>query len=129
MIIKCVSCLRKHLSLMKSFMKESMDGHGEGGTPDHRIDVEGQINNAQQHAAMIDVDFTLKLRFFRRSLMDRKFKNITFEDMQKVDVFYYYTDVFDGEEISEQIKNKYDSFEKAPVFSNIGTVTCGCKKK
>jgi len=132
MYIICSKCLRKHLALAKSFMREVLDGHGEGANPDHRPDIEGEITNAEEHASMIDPEFTLKLRFFRRTLQQRKFMPCA-EDMETIDMFYYITDKYDGAEVNEKYLSLYSAFKKADTVSNVFASStsggCGCSDK
>lgn len=127
---KCVNCLRKHLAACKSFMREVLDGHGEGGVPDHRIDIEGELVNAEYHAELIDDTFMRKLRRWRRDLQNQRYKP-TEEDMSKVDVFYYVTDKFEGYEVDALIYGLYENFEQAEPSSDITSTVlkkgCGCK--
>jgi len=91
--IRCPRCLQKHLALCKSFCREAMDGHGEGGVPDHRIDIEGELSNAEMHASVIDAVFTLKVRRLRRDMQARKFSPEE-GDLAALDTLYLYADVF-----------------------------------
>lgn len=129
---KCVNCLRKHLSACKSFMREVLDGHGKGGVPDHRIDIEGELVNAEYHAELIDETFMRKLRMWRRELQNRRFTPKE-EDLGTIDVFYYVTDSFDGYEVDELIFGLYSNLEESEITSNITsnlpTKGCGCNKK
>lgn len=129
---KCVECLRKHLATCKSFMREVLDGHGEGGVPDHRIDIEGELVNAEYHATLINDTFMRKLRRWRRDLQSRKYKP-TEEDLTKADIFYYVTDKFDGNEVDELIYGLYEKFEQSEIVSDITSALpkkgCGCKQR
>jgi hypothetical protein len=60
----CLPCLRKHLAQAISYAKEIANGHGKGSALDHRPDLEGEIGNAEQHAAALGIDG------YRRSLRD-----------------------------------------------------------
>lgn len=60
----CLPCLRKHLAQAISYAKEIANGHGKGATLDHRPDLEGEIGNAEQHAAALGIEG------YRRSLRD-----------------------------------------------------------
>lgn len=51
--MNCVECLRKHISGALSYAKEVMNGHGADAELDHRADLEGEIKNAEDHAAQI----------------------------------------------------------------------------
>lgn len=128
---RCVECLRKHLAACKSFMKEVLDGHGEGGVPDHRIDIEGELVNAEYHAELIDDTFMRKLRRWRRDLQERRFKPNE-EDFRKVDVFYYVTDKFEGYDVDELIWGLYVDFEQSEIISDVTSSLpkkgCGCKQ-
>lgn len=45
----CQQCVRKHLANAISYAKEILSGHGEGGDPDHRPDLLGELGNAEHH--------------------------------------------------------------------------------
>lgn len=47
--MNCVQCVRKHLANALSYAKEVLAGHGEGGDPDHRPDLLGELGNAEHH--------------------------------------------------------------------------------
>lgn len=130
--MKCINCLRKHLAVMKSFMREVIDGHGEGANPDHRINIEGEIVNAEYHASLIDNVFMRKLRTYRRKLMTKRFK-VDISDLDIIDAFYYYTDKFDGYDVDNKYVKIIDDIKLADEVSNISASTlkngCGCNKK
>jgi hypothetical protein len=113
-------------------MREVLDGHGEGGVPDHRIDIEGELVNAEYHAELIDETFMRKLRMWRRELQNRRFTPKE-EDLGTIDVFYYVTDSFDGYEVDELIFGLYSNLEESEttsnITSNLPTKGCGCNKK
>ena len=128
--MKCIVCLRKHLALFNSYAKEVLNGHGQGANPDHRIDLQGQINNAQYHASMIDEDLCRKIRCVRRSLIKKKFK-VNEQDMKVIEAFYYYLDKFDNQEVEEKYVDIVNSIEIAPKLSDITNINnvCGCQSK
>lgn len=51
--MNCVQCVRKHIAYAISYAKEVIGGHGEGGDPDHRPDMLGELGNAEHHLACI----------------------------------------------------------------------------
>ena len=128
---RCISCLKKHLSLCKSFMRQVLDGHGQGGIPDHRIDIQGQIANAEYHSQLIDQVYLLKVRYFRRKLQQNRFVPVE-QDLKTIDTLYYYTDKLQGYQIDESIINDYNLLnktqEKSQVTSSKIVQGCGCNK-
>lgn len=68
----CVDCLRKHLSSALAYGKEILKGHGAGGHPDHRVDFQGEIVNAEAHATFLDTNFAQRIRVLRKSF-EREF--------------------------------------------------------
>lgn len=132
--IKCPSCLQKHISLCKSYVREVLDGHSKGGIPDHRDDIAGELANAEYHASTIDKTFTLKLRYFRREMQNKHF----IPDGSELNILYilfHYSDTFiaDGETVSDEIKEQYEALPMARDLSNVTASIdkggCGCKNK
>lgn len=69
----CVACFRKHVAAALSFAKEVMGGHGEGSPLDHRVDLAGEIGNAEQHAREMTVPgYAAALRELRHGLEGRR---------------------------------------------------------
>lgn len=67
--MNCVECLRKHISGALSYAKEVMNGHGIDAELDHRADLEGEIKNAEDHAAQIaNGNYVEPLRSLRHKL-------------------------------------------------------------
>lgn len=130
--IKCPKCLQKHLALCRSYAKEVIDGHGDGAYPDHRIDIEGEIINAEMHASLIDEEFTTKIRYLRRTLQEKKFMPDA-ETLDTLNTLYWYADTFSSIEVSLEIKDKYNSLKAADTISNIMSSLakngCGCQGK
>ena len=127
--MKCIVCLRKHLALFKSYGNEVLNGHGEDSSnPDHRIDLEGEITNAEYHASKIDEEICLKIRHFRRCLIQKKF-NINKNDLDIVEAIYYYLDSLEGLQVNEKYINIFSNIEMAPKSSDITKIDniCGCQ--
>ena len=112
-------------------MRQVLDGHGQGGIPDHRIDIQGQLANAEYHSQLIDNNFLLKVRYFRRKLQQNRFVPLE-QDLKIVDTLYYYSDAFQGLEVDESIVNDYNQLNKTQQKSQITSSKiiqgCGCNK-
>ena len=67
----CLECLQKHLAGALSYAKEVMEGHGEGSALDHRIDLLGEMVNAEHHLELLDGALLMDLRALRRGLQGR----------------------------------------------------------
>ena len=52
--MKCLQCVTKHLAAALSYGKEIMGNHGQGEDLDHRIDMQGELANAEHHLAVLD---------------------------------------------------------------------------
>lgn len=130
--IKCVKCLQKHLALCRSFAREVLDGHGEGAYPDHRIDIEGELANAESHASVIDSEFTTKIRHLRRKLQKVRFMPDE-ETMDILNTLYLYSDSFSSLDVPDDIRDKYNALESTDIVSNIlssiAKQGCGCQNK
>lgn len=72
----CVRCFRKHVAAALSYAKEVLSGHGEGGEPDHRADLEGELAGAEAHAAVMDLvpGYAPALRELRHALEGRAWR-------------------------------------------------------
>lgn len=129
--VKCVKCLQKHLALCKSFAREVLDGHGEGGDPDHRDDMDGEITNAEMHASMIDEEMQLKIRMLRRQMQARRFRPEA-SDLDALSVMYHYCDAYSGLEVDDQIRDAFRDLPSAEKVSNVFSADssqgCGCRK-
>ena len=64
----CLQCVRKHLANAISYAKEVLAGHGEGGDPDHRPDLLGELGNAEHHLSVNEqyIDFRDNVLNLRR---------------------------------------------------------------
>lgn len=68
----CQQCVRKHIANAISYAKEVLSGHGDGGDPDHRPDLLGELGNAEHHLQ----DGTEQQRLFEQVLaVRRKFED------------------------------------------------------
>lgn len=127
--IKCVKCLQKHLALAKSYAREVLDGHGAGGVPDHRDDIEGEITNAEVHASLIDKGMQLRIRNVRREMQARRFVPVE-QDLESISVLYHYADKFHGLEVPEDVSAAYRALDATDITSNVTSVSpkkgCGC---
>ena len=63
--MKCKDCVLKHLAAAISYAKEILDGHGKGGTPDHRPDYLGELVNAEHHLEVMSRDLMEKVSVMR----------------------------------------------------------------
>ena len=130
--IKCTYCLQKHLALCKSYMREVLDGHGEGGNPDHRDDIDGELTNAELHASVIDETMTLKIRHLRRLLQARRFVPSP-EDMDALSAMYHHCDIFHGIQPDAETEEAYEALPMAETKSDVTSPRpesgCGCSKK
>jgi hypothetical protein len=52
--MKCLQCVTKHLAAALSYGKEIMGNHGQGEDLDHRIDMQGELANAEHHLAVLN---------------------------------------------------------------------------
>lgn len=66
--MKCYECVLKHLSKALSYGKEVMSGHDRSNVLDHRIDLLGEIGNAEDHLKLIDDGLFDKVKAFRADL-------------------------------------------------------------
>lgn len=87
-------------------MRQVLDGHDFKGYPNHIIDLEGELTNAEYHAEFIDIDFMKKLRYWRKMLQNRRFIPVE-ADMIMIDVFYYMADKYLGFEVDSLICDIY----------------------
>ena len=63
--MKCRDCVLKHLAGAISYAKEILDGHGKGGTPDHRPDYLGELVNAEHHLELLSKEILEKVSALR----------------------------------------------------------------
>lgn len=83
----CFECVLKHLAGALSYCKQVISGHNRGADLDHRIDVLGQIKNAQDHLELIDYKLFRKISDFRKQLQDKMIQ-VNEEDMQFIRNLY-----------------------------------------
>jgi len=129
--VVCVKCLQKHLALAKSYAREVLDGHGAGGVPDHRDDMDGEIANAEMHASLIDQGMQLRIRNVRRQMQHRLFVPEA-GDLEALSVLYHYADVFNGFPVDDETKAAYEAMDATDITSNVYSAApksgCGCHK-
>ena len=129
--LKCVKCLQKHLALAKSYAREVLDGHGAGGVPDHRDDIEGEVTNAEVHASLIDQGLQLRIRNVRRSMQARRFVPVE-SDMDDLSTLYHYADRFNGLDVAADVVGAYEALDSTDITSNVTSASpkkgCGCHK-
>ena len=63
--MRCRDCALKHIAAAISYAKEILDGHGKGGTPDHRPDYLGELVNAEHHLELLSRDAMEKVSAMR----------------------------------------------------------------
>ena len=63
--MRCRDCVLKHIAAAISYAKEILDGHGKGGTPDHRPDYLGELVNAEHHLELLSRDTMEKVSAMR----------------------------------------------------------------
>lgn len=118
--------IKKYLSLTYSFMLQVKNGHGKNANPDHRIDVEGYLSEAQIAIAFRYDNIAKKVRTIRRDLMNKDFE-IDLIDLEKIQALYYY--------FHDNPQQKYitiiNNIPQADNISDIYKITrpdCGCSK-
>lgn len=138
-----LSCFRKHISLAASYARECSKngGHGKGGKPDHRVDLSGELINAEMHASIFDMGLTLRLRHLRRKLQNKRFSPDP-EDVELLSTFWFASFFLEGgpEKIKEiavtdpqlalLVTAKFKEFTqlpKAPENSDV-TLSCHCRQ-
>ena len=138
-----LSCFRKHIALAASYARECSKGggHGKGGKPDHRVDLSGELINAEMHASIFDQNLTLRLRALRRKLQASHFSPDA-EDIDKISTFWFASFFIEGG--PERIKaiaetdpqlallvvakfKEFVQFPKAPENSDV-TLSCHCRQ-
>lgn len=138
-----LSCFRKHIALAASYARECSKGggHGKGGKPDHRIDLSGELINAEMHASVFDLGLTLRLRHLRRRLQSRRFSPEA-EDVEQLSAFWFASFFLEGgpdkvkeiavsdPQLALLITAKFKEFmqlPKEPENSDV-TLSCHCRQ-
>lgn len=85
--MKCYECVLKHLSKALSYGKEVMSGHDRSNVLDHRIDLLGEIGNAEDHLKLIDDGLFEKVKAFRADLQANQVL-ITMDTLQTIRDMY-----------------------------------------
>lgn len=114
--MKCYNCLYKHLAGALSYCKEILDGHDDTNELDHRIDLLGQLVNAEHHAELIDESITSQIKALRSNLQNRR---IEVDQAVIQTIRTIYKRIQDIENVVEQPKIKIPVEQRKKLFSDI----------
>lgn len=102
--MNCKECVFKHLAAALSYAKEVISGHDATNELDHRIDLLGEIVNAEQHLELIDKNLFGIISDFRKDLQ-AKAVNVDHEDIQIIrDMYRELENLNTGMKIGREMK-------------------------
>ena len=122
---------KQYIGLTHSFMLQVVNGHGKGAHPDHRINVQGCLSQAQTCCNFYDKALTRKIRTIRRQLMKKQFE-ISKQDIDKIQAIYFYIDKIKGYNIDNKYIDIINNIQQSSDVSDIEIIqrpNCGCSKK
>lgn len=123
--------IKKYLGLAHSFMIQVANGHGKGANPDHRINVQGCISQAENCCIFQDKSLTKKIRTIRRQLMKSQFQT-TKQLIDKIQAIFYYSDKIINKTVQQKYIDIVNNIEQSDDISDIEKIirpNCGCGGK
>lgn len=120
--------IKKYLGLAHSFMIQVANGHGKGANPDHRINVQGCISQAENCCIFQDKSLTKKIRTIRRQLMKKQFQ-VSKQEVDKIQAMFFYIDKIKDKEVDPKYIQIVDNIEQSDDISDIEKIirpNCGC---
>lgn len=113
--MRCWDCLLKHIAGAVSYTKEVMSGHARGNELDHRVDLLGELVNAEHHAEVLDLELFNRITNLRRTLQSNhvKVSGATTDDLRQL-----YVEIENKQSIEETAAGQVPP---APIGNNIPT--------
>ena len=120
--------IKKYLGLTHSFMIQVANGHGKGANPDHRINVQGCLSQAENCCVFQDKSLTKKIRTIRRQLMKKQFQ-VSKQEIDKIQAMFFYIDKIRDKEVDSKYIQIVGNIEQSDDISDIEKIirpNCGC---